>query len=422
VARPAHQSTTRHLRTLYPWALGEALGVPGALVGRDQSGQAFCFDPFECYRAGLVTNPNMVVFGQLGRGKSALVKTLLWRLAAFGRRAWVVDPKGEYGALAAALSVTPLRLAPGGRLRLNPLDAPPGAAGEDHRGVARRRAALVGAVAASTLGRSLLPAERTALELAVEEQGRVTSRPTLVGVVEALLAPSPQAARAVGTDPRGLAAEGRAVALELRRLVAGDLRGLFDGPTTPGIRLGGPCVVLDVSALFRSPALGVAMTLATAWLEAQLPREGGGVLLVVDEAWAVLADLAVARWLQATWKLARARGVAHLAVVHRVSDLAGAGGPEQERIALGLLADSEIRVVYAQAPGELAAAQGLLGLTSAETRLLPQLGRGRGLWKIGRRALVVQHLLGPSERPLVATDQAMPAAGPNAGPGAGGER
>jgi hypothetical protein len=54
--------------------------------------------PFELYRAGVLTNPNMVVFGQIGRGKSAFVKTYLWRQAVFGRRAWIVDPKGEYGS------------------------------------------------------------------------------------------------------------------------------------------------------------------------------------------------------------------------------------------------------------------------------------------------------------------------------------
>ncbi|MCK4177548.1 VirB4 family type IV secretion system protein [Aciditerrimonas ferrireducens] len=418
MSRAAHEATTRHLGALYPFGLGQPLGVPGPLIGRDHGGQPFCFDPFACYRQGLVTNPNVVVFGQLGRGKSALVKTLLWRLAVFGRRAWVVDPKGEYGPLAEALGARPIRLRPAGTVRLNPLDAPKGDDG-DPRGEDQRRAALIGAVAEATLGRALSPQERAALALAVEERGRREAVPTLPGVVAALLAPTAEAAARVGTDPGGLAAEGRAVALELHRLVDGDLRGLFDGPTSAGLDLQGPCVVLDVSALFRSAALGPAMVLATAWLEAQLPTVDGGVVLVVDEAWAVLADLGVARWLQATWKLARARGVAHVAVLHRVSDLLGAGGPEHERLALGLLADSETRVVYAQAPGELAAARELLGLSSTEARLVPHLGRGRALWKVGGRSLVVQHLLGPADGPVVGTDAAMPAAPTSAASGAG---
>ena len=40
----------------------------------------------------------------------------------FGRTAWVIDPKGEYDALAAMCGVEPIRFASGGTLRLNPLD------------------------------------------------------------------------------------------------------------------------------------------------------------------------------------------------------------------------------------------------------------------------------------------------------------
>src|SRR5271166_1553797 len=120
---PAHNATTRHLGAVYPFASEPGLGVDGVLVGRDLLGGAFAYDPFALYRRGVLTNPNMVVVGQIGRGKSAFVKTYLWRQAAFGRRAWVVDPKGEYGALARAWGVEPLRLRPGGAIRLNPLDA-----------------------------------------------------------------------------------------------------------------------------------------------------------------------------------------------------------------------------------------------------------------------------------------------------------
>ena len=66
------------------------------VIGDDLLGGSFVFDPFELYAQGLLSNPNMVVFGQIGRGKSAFVKTFLWRQAVFGRRAWVVDPKGVH--------------------------------------------------------------------------------------------------------------------------------------------------------------------------------------------------------------------------------------------------------------------------------------------------------------------------------------
>jgi hypothetical protein len=232
-------------------------------------------------------------------------------------------------------------------------------------------------------------------------------------VVETLLAPSAEAARSLRTERRDLLEDGRDVALELRRLVHGDLCGMFDGPTTPGLDLSAPLVVLDLSALYTSAALGVLMACATAWLQAALAREagagGGQFFLVVDEAWAILSNLGVARWLQSSWKLSRAFGVSNVAVLHRVSDLRSVGTSDSEQVALaqGLLADSETRVVYAQAPGELETAADLLSLSPTEADLLPQLRRGIGLWKVGQRSFLVQHHLSAAERRMVDTDDAM---------------
>ena len=118
-------ATTRHLCAAYPLVAEAGLGHQGVLIGRDVLGGSFVYDPFALYRAGVVTNPNMVVIGQIGRGKSSFVKSYLWRQAVFGRSAWVIDPKGEYGPLCEAWGVVPVALRPGGPVRLNPLDTGP---------------------------------------------------------------------------------------------------------------------------------------------------------------------------------------------------------------------------------------------------------------------------------------------------------
>jgi hypothetical protein len=432
---PAHQVTTRNLGAAYPFIAEAGLGQRGVVIGDDLLGGSFVFDPFELYASGAVSNPNMVVFGQIGRGKSAFVKTFLWRQAVFGRRAWVVDPKGEYGDLAAAWGVRPVALRPGGAVRLNPLDpGPDGDGGVDGGGgggrgadggqdaTARRRMELLSSLASACLGRNLVPRERAALGVALVDACRDQTVPTVPMVVEALLSPSADAARSLRTELRDLLEDGRDVALELRRLVHGDLWGMFDGPTTRGLDLSAPLVVLDLSALYSSTALGVLMACATAWLQAALARtavaggggspltsERGRFFLVVDEAWAILSNLGVARWLQSSWKLSRAFGVSNVAVLHRVSDLRSVGASDSEQVALaqGLLADSETRVVYAQAPGELEAASELLSLSATETELLPQLRRGVALWKVGQRSFLVQHRLSAVERRIVDTDVAM---------------
>jgi hypothetical protein len=296
----------------------------------------------------------------------------------------------------------------------------PAPVGTDHDDVARQRCELLASLSAASLGRTLLPTERSALDLAVADASSPAPAPTLPMVVDALLHPGRDSARAVGTDVAGLAADGRNVALELRRLVAGDLRGMFDGATSPGVRLDAPLVVLDLSSVYHSAALGILMTCATAWLQAGLGAassvtgaSGGpgtdGVVVVVDEAWAILANLGVARWLQSSWKLSRARGVANVAVLHRLSDLetTGAAGSEQVGLARGLLADSETRVVYAQPPGEVERAGPLLGLSSTESELVPHLRRGVALWKVGTRSFLVQHRLSPYEMAIIDTDAKM---------------
>jgi type IV secretory pathway VirB4 component len=407
-----HRVSTAHLQAAYPFVSEGGLGGRGVYIGREVLGGAFCYDPWELYAQGVLTNPNMLVAGQVGRGKSSFIKTYLWRQQTFGRHAWIIDPKGEYGPLAAVCGVQPVRIGPGLPVRLNPLDTGVWGQALDEVEVTRRHLGLLSSLAAASLARGLTPDEQAACEAAIvtasaRARGGVL---TLPAVVEALLWPDADAAARIAADTAGLAAAGRQVALELRRLCQGDLAGMFDGPTTPGLNLDGPLVVLDLSALYGSPALGLMMLCATAWLQASLQTHAQRrLILVIDEAWAILRHLEIARWLQASWKLSRQYGVSNIAVIHRLSDLraAGAQGSEQAALAQGLLADSETRVIYGQSPAETAQARELLGLTDVEAQILPELGRGLALWRVGARSFLLEHRLGPHERALVDTDTRM---------------
>src|SRR5438874_11761547 len=134
--------TTRHAQAIYPFMAAGGLGGRGVFIGRDSTGGAFCYDPWVLYGQGLLDDPNTIVLGKLGQGKSALVKTLLWRMLLFGRRAFVLDVKREYGPLCEAVSVRPISLVPGGGVRLNPLASRP----EEHAQLELLRAVTVTAL------------------------------------------------------------------------------------------------------------------------------------------------------------------------------------------------------------------------------------------------------------------------------------
>jgi type IV secretory pathway VirB4 component len=398
---PAHELTSAHLQAAYPFVAEAGLGGRGVLIGRDAySGGSFCYDPWVLYEDGRITGPSAVIAGQLGLGKSALVKTYLARQLAFGRRAVVVDPKGEYERLAAWFDTAPIRLAPRGAVRLNPLDPRVGRDGQ---------LALLAAILHSSLRRPLHPAEHAALDVALAAAG-ATDTPTLPAVQHHLLHPTSEDAGRLATTEGGLADDGRPCALELRRLCEGDLAGMFDGPTSEWVSLDAPVVVFDMRAVLDSPALGILMTCVAAWLEGQLrSADGHKRIVVLDEAWALVADLATAAFLQRSWKLARSSGVQNILVVHRLSDLAAAGdaGTRLARIAHGLLSDSETRVLLRQSPADLAATRELTGLTAAEIDHVAALPRGTALWRVGTRSFIVQHRISDAERWLIDTDAAM---------------
>ena len=406
----AHRVTTRHLGAAYPFMAEDGLGVEGVLLGANWFGGPFVYDPWQLYGKGLLSNPNMLVIGELGTGKSALKKSYLLRQIAFGRLAVSINAKREDDRLCEAVGVEPIRLERGGRLRLNPLDPRLSGSGRQ-RDVQAGQLQLLRAIIGASLRRELTPEEQAACKQALLAAGE-EQEPTLPVVAQALLRPSDQAASALATDRDRLAAATREAALALLRLCEDDLAGMFDGPTSADIDFGAPLVAFDLSAVREEDSLGILRICVAAFVQrALLGDEGTRRIVVLDEAWRLLANLAAARWLQDSFKLARAYGVQNVAIVHRLSDLTAAGdaGTAQVQLAVGLLQDTQTQVVFRQPPGELTRARELLGLNEVEAEVVSTLPTGSALWRVNRRSILARHLLTEEETWIVDTDQRMSA-------------
>jgi hypothetical protein len=411
---PPHRATSQVLGGAYPFLAEAGLGTDGLFIGADAwSGASFCFDPWVLYELGILTNPNIVLAGVIGRGKSCLAKSLATRSIAFGRKVYVPgDPKGEWTKVAKQVGGQAIELGVGLPARLNPLDEGPRAATLDDADwlatVRSRRRDLVRSVAEVALDRALLPDEMTALLAAVDAAVRDNSIPTLPQVVEALFRPT---AAVDGSTVEQLATDGRLVAHALNRLVRGDLSGLFDGPSTQLFDPSLPMVSLDLSGIQGSDQLiALVMTCASAWMEAALADPDGGRRWVIyDEAWRLVRQAALLARMQTHWKLSRAWGIANLMIIHRLSDLdaVGEANSEARNLALGLLADCSTKVIYAQESGEAGKTATALGLSSTEAGELPGLAKGEGLWRVKERAFVVRHLCTPGELALFDTDTRM---------------
>jgi hypothetical protein len=405
---PRHQDTSATLAGAYPFLAEGGLGSDGVFVGQDlYSGSSFVYDPWVLYSRGLITAPNIVIAGIVGSGKSALAKSLYTRSIPFGRRVYVPgDPKGEHTVVAEAVGGKAIVLGHGMANRLNPLDEGQRPTGLDDAQWASqltsRRRDLVGALAETVLDRRLTPLEHTAIDVALAEAVRTSEVPVLPMVVDRLLSPEP------ADDPEGrLAEDGRLVGHALRRLVAGDLAGLFDGPSTVRFDPRLPMISLDLSRVSENATLiSALMTCASAWMEAALLDPAGGQRWVVyDEAWRLMSHPALLRRMDAHWRLARHYGIANMLLFHKLSDLDNVGdsGSAMRALASSLLANAETRVVYRQESDQLGSTGTALGLTGTEQSLLPTLGTGQGLWRLKHRSFVVQHQLHPSELELFDT-------------------
>lgn len=409
-----HRATSEVLAGAYPFLAEAGLGEKGVYIGTDSwSGAAFCFDPWQLYTDQVVTNPNVLLAGVIGSGKSTCAKSVAVRSIAFGRKVYVPgDPKGEWTVVAEAVGGQAITLGGGLPTRLNPLDEGVRPASVDpaewRSTVTARRRDLLRAMVEMSLSRPVTPVEATAVFAALDTAVRGNTVPILPHVVAAMWEPAGDAA---GSTVAQLVQDGRDAAHALNRLVGGDLAGLFDGPSTTRFDPALPMVSMDLSRIQGSDRLiALVMTCASTWMEAAIiDPDGGRRWIIYDEAWKLLGSPALLARMQAQWKLSRAWGIANMMVIHRLSDLAAVGDANSQarNLALGLLADCSTKIIYNQEAGEDAKTGAAIGLSAAEIAQLPDLRRGEGLWKIKDRAFMAQNIVTPDELALFDTNTRM---------------
>ncbi len=432
--------STGTLEAAYPFQItsrGHGDQAGGIAIGPAPTGGTFTWDPWVRYRQGRLANPNVLILGDVGSGKSSLAKTLVWRGIEFGRGAHIIDPKGEYTALAAAVGVDPVRLTPGSGVVLNPLD--PGTAGHTLSPTVlfHRNLACVRALLEATLDRpcrqlemvvvSAALARISGLQLAAtaDTVDRHGTTATLPDLSDALADPPSTVAERANMAQQRVVDESREIALALARLVDphGDLGGMFAGHTTLDADALADVTVVDIAELYRTnrAALPLVMICTASWLQLATAVTARGRWQLNDEAWALMADDATARFTQTNQKLARQLGISVVNVLHRLSDTAAAGpaGSTTRALAEGAIADSGTWIIYRQRPSEQPLLRDTLDLNAVQARMTTRLPRGRGLWIVAgdrREITLVDHVLSDTERALVDTDTAMHAADPDQPP------
>ena len=367
-----HWMTADDWTTLVTPGADVGTGLEGRSLGRTSSGLPFVADPAALYRGGLVTNPNVVVAGAMGSGKSTVVKMLAARSLDSGSRVVILDPKGEYGELARACSLPVVD--PGRSGWLRPYDGDP----------SRATRALL----AAALGRPL------GAELSHE-----------VTVVLAGLGP-PWPPRVWPTLLNSLNKSSGLLRAACSRLVDGDLAGVFDGPGDP-VDVTGPGLVIDLSRRWNDASLPV-VALGAVLASQEISRQRGATMIIADEAWAMFDDPATVAWLRGSWKLARATATSHVLVVHQWRDVEAATRTTSvHRAALAsLLRECETWWLFRHGIDDAGHLARTVGLSSRERATIESLSRGRALVRFGPWRSIVDIEPDELDRHVIDTDGA----------------
>ena len=439
-----YRMTSEQTPGLWPLIAGDGLPPTGAALGIDYlSGGAFHIDPIGWMLAatGGVTNPNMIVFGAPGRGKSAAVKLLALRLMAYGYRTLVLgDVKDEYEPLCQALGVAPHAVGHGLSARINPLDFGPLDNDWTHlsRAEAQRRAMMVFArwlmLVRGLVGSQQVPfgpTAETAVGQVIRELTGYTSGAdrmtplTIPQLWHALNEPTDQLVSDCRYAHRQhFLDETRPVRDALGALVKGHLAGLFDAPTTIDVDWHAPIQSLSLSRLdpLGDQAVGVALTCLNSWGRAMTDAGTGDStkpagsadlrVIVRDECWKQMRlGVDAVKSLDADLRLSRRDGCIQVVVAHKPSDMltVGDSGSQAVAIAKDLIHLCATKVLFGQDEqigDELAALLGLSPLTQRLVTGWATAATGRALFLVGGHVAKVQILRTAAEASVVETNSA----------------
>jgi len=391
------RATTVEWQSAYPWHFGGSIPSLGPVLGIDRlaGGSPFGLDPLRLVVEGHATNPNMVIAGAPGNGKSAFVKALLWNLVgAFGYRFVATDVKGEYRAIAQALGAPVLDLRPGGPTRINPLADPTG------------RLEFTAALASLCLDRSLDTLERAALAAAVR---MLPADPVLADLL-AVLRDMPVAVceeLVIGRDDA--LAGTQALRFGVGELLNGAMAGMFDGHSNIAPSESPAGFVVDVSGCGTDDrVLRFAMLAGQRAVSQMLAGSKRPTLRINDEGWRVASTLEGVRYMQHDFKLGRVDALSNILVVHRFAEIGAQADGVAGDIAQRLVSDADLHVMFRQGDRDDADdSMERLRLPTSTRDALVQLPARRCLIHLRGQLALLEVVLSRRMRELADTNQAV---------------
>jgi conjugal transfer ATP-binding protein TraC len=374
---------TTSLATTFPLTSAELSADTGVLYGiNTQNGSFIIFDRFS------MENSNMTIFASSGAGKSYFVKLESVRSLMLGTEVIVIDPEGEYRALADAVGGQTIEFSFSSPSKINPFDLSQiYEENESHlnlkilslHSLFKVIMGQISPIQAAMLDRALVETYKSR-GITQEPETQKKEPPLMEDLYKILIGMEVP-------DALDLAAR-------IEKFVRGSFIGIFDKQTN--IEINNPFTVFSIRNL-QDALRPIAMFIILEFIWTRVKRDLKPRLLVVDEAWHMMRFEDSAQFLWSIVKRARKYYLGITTITQDVDDFLS------QDIGKAVVTNSALRVLFKQSPAAIDKVGDVFYLSQGERSLLLGSNVGEGIFFAGNNHAPITVVASPEEHKLITT-------------------
>jgi len=375
---------TTSLASTFPFTSATLTQDKGIMYGiNEQNGSLIVFDRFS------LENANEVVLGKSGAGKSYLIKLEALRQFMFGSEVIILDPEGEYEALARTLAGEYVAFTPSNPIKINPFDLS-GLYEEGENELGLKILSLhgllrivLGEMDAShdaILDRALMETYRQK-GITVDPASQKKQPPLMEDLYKVLLGMEDPAARDL--------------ALRLEKFIKGSLSGIFNQQSNFDIT--NPMTVFSIKAL-EEELRPVAMHIVLDFIWTRVRKTLKKRVLILDEAWYIMKYEDSASFVYGIAKRSRKYYLALTTATQDVQDFLSTDYGK------AVLSNSSIQMLLKQSPSEVDLISQVFYLSQGEKELLLSADIGEGLFFAGQSHVAIKVIAAPFEHTIITSN------------------
>jgi len=374
---------TTSLATTFPFTSAELSSDKGVMYGINEDNESLIiFDRFS------LENPNSVVFGTTGSGKSYLIKLEALRSLMLGTEVIIIDPESEYKLLSDAVGGEFISFSFNSKSKINPFDLSSIIETNENQlglkilSLHSLFKVIMGALNPSEeaiLDRALI-ATYKAKGITIDPQTQTREPPLMEDLYKTLVGME---------DPQS-----RLLADRIEKFVMGSFVGIFDQHTTIDIK--NPFTVFSVRDLEES-LRPIAMFIILDYIWTRIRRELKKRLLIVDEAWHMMKYPDSAQFLYSIVKRSRKYWLGLTTITQDVEDFLS------QDIGKAIVTNSAIHILMKQSPAAIERVGEVFYLSEGEKQLLLSSNIGEGIFFAGPHHVAMKTVASAEEHALITT-------------------